>query len=256
MMVKSNFMNLTGKWVLLLAGTLAIGWNRDDSIESTVSPVEISLTHLAAGNLLELDKVIVNPHGEPVTITNLAYYLSHFALLDASDRLVTLTPEFYLVSEKNPASKKIRFFAPQGTYKALQILIGVDSTRNVSGIQSGALDPANGMFWSWNTGYIFAKLEGKSVVSAAPLQNVTYHIGGFKKQDGSLQTVTLNFPEQLVVKKARNPVIAMNAEVNAWFSGKHSIKIAEHPFCMDPGDLARKISENYTGMFSITSVTN
>jgi hypothetical protein len=160
-------MKLTAKWVILLGGILAIGCNREDSLESGFSAVEITLTHMAAGNALELDRLIANPHGEPVTITNFAYYLSHFALVDASDRLVTLTPEYYLVNEKDPASKTIRFFAPQGNYKAMQVLIGVDSARNVSGIQSGALDPANGMFWSWNTGYIFAKLEGKSVVSAA-----------------------------------------------------------------------------------------
>jgi len=249
-------MKLAAKWVVLLAGTVVLGCNREDSVESGVSPVEMTLTHMAAGNLLELDKVIVNPHGEPVTITNFAYYLSHFALVDASDRLVTLTPEYYLVNEKDPASKTIRFFAPQGTYKALQVLIGVDSARNVSGIQSGALDPANGMFWSWNTGYIFAKLEGKSVVSAAPLQNVTYHIGGYKKQDGALQTVTLSFPDPLMVKKGKNPVITLSADVDRWFSGKHSIRIATDAFCMSPGDLARKIAENYAGMFTITSVTN
>jgi hypothetical protein len=88
------------------------------------------------------------------------------------------------------------------------------------------------------------------------LQNVTYHIGGYKKQDGALQTVTLLFPDPLMVKKGKNPVIALSADVDRWFSGKHSIRIATDAFCMNPGDLARKISENYAGMFTITSVTN
>ncbi len=243
-------------YVLLLAGILPAGCMREESMESSVSPVEMTLTHFAAGDLLELNKLIINPHGEPVTFTNFAYYLSHFALIDASDRVVPLSVEYFLVNEKDPASKTLRFFAPTGTYKGLQLLIGVDSARNVSGVQSGALDPANGMFWSWNTGYIFAKLEGKSVVSNAPLQNVTYHIGGYKKQDGALQTVTLNFPERLEVKKAKNPVIAAAADVDSWFAGKHSIQISVDAFCMNPGELARKISENYAGMFTITSITN
>jgi hypothetical protein len=35
---------------------------------------------------------------------------------------------------------------------AIKFLLGVDSLKNVSGIQTGALDPAKGMFWTWNTG--------------------------------------------------------------------------------------------------------
>jgi hypothetical protein len=247
----------TGKnWIVMVALFLVLGCTRDESMETDVSPVTISITHHAAGDLLELGKMIANSNGEPVTITTFAYYLSNFALVKSDDKIVPLAPQYFLINEKDPASKNISFFAPQGTYKAIQLMIGVDSARNVSGIQTGALDPVNGMFWSWNTGYIFAKLEGKSVVSTAPLQNVTYHIGGFKKQESAIQTIVLGFPELLVVKKARNPVIDMTAEVDKWFSGKHLISISNEAFCMNPGDLARKISENYASMFTITSVTN
>lgn len=243
-------------WIMMLAGVLLMGCSREESFESSYSQVTISLTHHAAGNLLELDKMIINPHGEPLTITNLAYYLSNFVLVRDDDKMVPLAVQYFLVNEKDTAYKTISFFAPQGTYKAIQLLIGVDSARNVSGIQTGALDPANGMFWSWNTGYIFAKLEGKSAVSTAPLQNVTYHIGGFKKQESALQTVVLGFPELLMVKKARMPIIGITADVDKWFSGKHLIAISSEAFCMNPGDLARKISENYASMFTVTSVTN
>ena len=37
--------------------------------------------------------------------------------------------------------------------------LGVDSLRNVTGVQTGALDPAMDMYWTWNTGYVMAKLE-------------------------------------------------------------------------------------------------
>jgi hypothetical protein len=232
----------TGKnWIVVLAWLLVLGCTRDESMETSISPVSISITHHAAGNLLELGKLITNPHGEPLTISAFAYFLSNFALVNVDDKLVPLGLQYFLVNEKDTASKTISFFAPQGTYKAIQLMIGVDSARNVSGIQ---------------TGYIFAKLEGKSVVSTAPLQNVTYHIGGFKKQESAIQTIVLGFPEPLVVKKARNPVIDMTAEVDRWFSGKHLISISNEAFCMNPGELARKISENYAAMFTITSVTN
>lgn len=238
---------------LLVSGP---GCSRENSFQTEMAPVEIRLTHLAGGSTLTLEQPVTNPHGEPITVTGFAYYLSNFALVDAADRTITLAQEYFLVNEKNQDSKTIRFFAPEGSYKAIKLLIGVDSARNVSGVQSGALDPANGMFWSWNTGYIFAKLEGKSAVSTAPLQNVTYHIGGFKKAESSLQIIRLDFPQPLEVKKAKNPSIALSAELNKWFSGKHNIKISESAFCMNPGELATRISENYAAMFTVTAVSN
>ena len=59
-------------------------------------------------------------------------------------------------------------------------MIGVDSARNTSGAQLGALDPANSMFWSWNSGYIFVRMEGNSPQSTQPYNKLQFHIGGFK----------------------------------------------------------------------------
>jgi hypothetical protein len=50
----------------------------------------------------------------------------------------------------------------------IRFLLGVDSARNVSGIQTGALDPARGMFWTWNSGYVMAKIEGSSPSAHVP----------------------------------------------------------------------------------------
>ena len=49
---------------------------------------------------------------------------------------------------------------PNGEYTKVNYTIGVDAARNTEGAQDGALDLVNGMFWSWNTGYIFMKMEG------------------------------------------------------------------------------------------------
>lgn len=220
-------------------------------------PVKINVTHKFGSELLQLGKEITNPHGEPLTITAFAYYLSHFALTDASGRKHVLPVEYFLVDEKVTTTKNITFQAPPGTYQSIEWLIGVDSTRNVSGVQSGALDPANGMFWSWNTGYIFAKLEGKSTISSEPLQNVTYHIGGFKQVESALQTVKLTFPQPLIVQEASNPPsIEIDANALAWFQGASDVKISETAYTMTPGALAQRISANYARMFNVTSVKN
>jgi hypothetical protein len=63
---------------------------------------------------------------------------------------------------------------PAGTYTGMYLTMGVDSARNVSGAQEGALDPANGMFWSWTSGYIMIKAEGLSPQGAGG--SFTYHL--------------------------------------------------------------------------------
>jgi hypothetical protein len=242
-----------------LFGTIALlmtGCEKENSDQTGYPPINIDLVHRAAGSLLKLDEGYTNPHGEPLTVTTFKYYLSNFSLVSTTGTEVLLNPEYFLIDEKLPSSKNFFIYAPEGKYESMRVLIGVDSTRNVSGVQSGALDPANGMFWSWNTGYIFAKLEGKSPVSTAPLQNVTYHIGGFKRVESALQLVTLIFPEPLEVKKGGASSINISANLDAWFNAVNPIKIAEQPFSMDPGNLSVSISENYANMFTVESVKN
>jgi hypothetical protein len=248
------------KFILGMAVSLALlqygCYDDNQGLGDETYPVKISLTHRSGAELLQLGKEITNPHGEPLSITTFAYYISHFALTDASGTKVVLPVSYYFVDEKSSTTKTITFEAPAGTYQSLELLIGVDSTRNVSGVQSGALDPANGMFWSWNTGYIFAKMEGKSPLSTAPLQNVTYHIGGFKQAESALQTVTLPFPQPLRVQAAGVATIEMEANTLAWFQGASNVKIAEHAFTMTPGPLAQRIASNYARMFSVTAIKN
>ena len=207
--------------------------------------LDIIITHYLAGEELILDSASVTPLGEPITITNLKYYLSNFQLINAGGNTITLPVAYFLVNEKNNASKTITLKLPGGNYRAIRMLIGVDSSRNVSGVQEGALDPALGMFWSWNTGYIFAKLEG-----------VTYHIGGFKAAESALQTIELPFPRTTVLKPGENAIAGIVVNLDRWFDGPYKLHIAQEPFCMNPGELAQHISDNYSKMFTITSMNN
>jgi hypothetical protein len=130
--------------------------------------------------------------------------------------------------------------------------VGVDSTRNVSGAQTGALDPTNGMFWTWNTGYIFAKLEGRSPSSAAPFQKLTHHIGGFRTGENAIRKITLAMPFEI----GRAKELVINADVQKWFDGPHQISIASNASVMSPGGVALKIADNYASMFSVNKVVN
>ena len=135
-------------------------------------------------------------------------------------------------------------------------MVGVDSARNVSGAQTGALDPAKGMFWTWNTGYIMAKLEGNS--PASPTGIFEYHIGGFKQNESVIKKPVLLFPfgQILDLKPGKSSEMTVTANVNSWFYNPHDIKLNVNPVCTTPGILAQQIAENYSKMFIVDTVIN
>jgi hypothetical protein len=242
--------------ILVLAAVVLVGCKTEISNNNIAGKVNFVVSHRMNGAPLVLNAPFSTPLGEPFIPLALSYYISNIKLVDLDGKIISQGANYFLVDERKPLSKSFVAALPVGTYKAIKFTLGVDSIRNVSGIQAGALDPANGMFWSWNTGYIFAKLEGKSVVSTAPLSNVTYHIGGFRTGENALQEVTLNLPEPLLVKTSGKATLRLEADVAKWFSGRHQISIAKNAFCMDPGPLAQQIAENYAGMFTVTAVEN
>jgi len=60
----------------------------------------------------------------------------------------------------------------------ISLLFGIDSTIQVGGVGTGALDPLLGMYWTWQTGYVQWKMEGAIRVDGveSPLE---LHLGGF-----------------------------------------------------------------------------
>jgi hypothetical protein len=206
---------------------------------------------------LALNTTYANSFGEEFVVTKLKYYITNIQLLNTSTNTkANINESFFLVDEADPVSKTFNIQLPSGKYNAISFLIGVDSLHNVSGAQSGALDPAKDMFWTWNSGYIMAKLEGNSPVSTLPNQMIEYHIGGFKGTDNVVKRLTLSFPFQQQLEEKGRLTIDIAADINAWFKSIHDLTISTNPTCTSPGSLAKQYSDNYAMMFSISSVVN
>jgi len=78
--------------------------------------------------------------------------------------------------------------------------IGVDSLTNVSGIFEGDLDPANGMYWTWQSGYINFKLEGTSSLCPSRKNKFYWHIGGYSPPFNTLRQVALKTNEKVNIQ--------------------------------------------------------
>lgn len=208
--------------------------------------VVIQFKHRVGNKELVLfDETYTNRLGEPFVINKFRYYISSLVVTGANGTVTKQPDIYYLVNEADSLSKIITL-PLNARIQSISFVIGVDSIRNVSGVQTGSLDPANGMFWTWNSGYVFAKLEGQSDISRAAAHSFTWDVGGFRQRENALRTVKLN-----VNGTQRSDTIVVNADILKWFDAVHPLSIAQTPTCHQPGKLAMQIADNYSAMFSV-----
>ena len=207
---------------------------------------------------LEFGKNYTNFFKQSYTVKTFKFYVHDIEMINTDSGRVfkTSADKYYLVDFADSTSTSIKLSILPFQYNRISFMVGVDSARNVSGAQTGALDPANGMFWTWNTGYIMAKLEGNAPTS--PSGTFEYHIGGFKEPDNVIKKPTLLFPfgQTLDLKPEKTSEITVSANINSWFYNPHDIKFNQTPVCTTPGSLAKQIAENYSKMFTVDSVIN
>jgi hypothetical protein len=199
----------------------------------------------------------INPFGESYSIKTFKYYISNLGLHGTATTAME-KESYHLIDESLPGSLSISFETAENSFTSLSFLTGVDSTRNVSGAQTGALDPLKDMFWTWNSGYIMAKMEGTSPLSNQVGNIIQYHIGGFSGANSVLKPISLNFPsgKSVVIKKGQTSEIKVEADFNKWWQKPNDIKIINLPVCTTPGALAKKMADNYSKMFTVTDVVN
>ena len=144
-------------------------------------------------------------------VTTINYYISNIILeKENSDGsiyyyVVPKEESYFLIRGNESASRTFTLSnIPVGQYTGVSFMVGVDSTKSTADIEerTGVLDPIENddMYWTWNSGYIFFKLEGRS--PQAPEVNgqqlFRYHIGGFGGYDGE----TFNNLRRLVINSS------------------------------------------------------
>jgi hypothetical protein len=164
---------------------------------------------------------------------------------------------YFLVDAARPASQIIDVQLSNVPFNRLMFQVGIDSILNVSGAQTGALDPLNGMFWTWNSGYIMAKLEGSSSLSKGLNNAFTYHIGGFREGEKTQREIILPLPNQQewVLEKTNLTEMVISVEIDKWFRSAHSLPISSIAENMSPGPLSTLYADNYANLFTLASVT-
>jgi len=222
----------------------------DKYSSSKAGTVRIIFNNTANGKPISLrDSLYSNYFGEQYSISKLKYYISNISIGN------NIMEGYYLM---NAASGDSSFdiSCKPGTYNNLEFLLGVDSIKNCSGAQTGALDPMNDMFWTWNTGYVMFKMEGNSTASSSDLQRIEHHVGGYKGSNNVSTKIKFNFTSANLLQVKANSTTEVLIEMNLdnYWHGNSDIKISESPVCTTTGELAKKIASNFKNLFSIKNI--
>jgi hypothetical protein len=246
---------ITKEWFLVISMAALVA-----AMSFRYIPVRTGLTihinNYVGDRLLALDTATYrNELGQSFTVTNFKYYISGIKLKDKNGKERYVHEGYYLIKQDDDASHMIQLdYVPEGEYTDMEFTLGVDSLHNCSGAQSGALDPANGMFWAWNTGYIFLKLEGKAPESRSPGRIFEYHIGGYKAPANCIRDIKLSMASKpLLIGTDKNPHMYIRADVQEVLRTPTTIDFTKLSSVTDFHQ-APVIADNYKDMFRIFGI--
>ncbi len=220
----------------------------------TTGNLKVELDPKWNGQVFALGNTYVTATGDSITPSMFKYYISNVVLTKEDGSTWTEENSYRLINHEDGAEEFTLTNVPAGEYESITFTLGVDSLHNVSGAQTGALDPANQMFWSWNSGYIFSKLEGTSPQSSTG--NISFHVGGFKDPNNAIRTITLPFAtsgghSHAEVSPIATPEVHLFVNTEKTFNG---INVSATNSAHMPGATAMKIADNYAGMFVVDHV--
>lgn len=261
--------NIVKLIVFTMITTLFVNCKKDTKAPDPVAPTPVVPANsnnlnvefepmVGDSGLVLTTQTYTNQAGNTFNVTIWKYYVSNIQLTKTDNTVITIPNTYFLVDHSSAATSMISIpNVPYGDYKGMQFTLGVDSARNVSGAQTGALDPANGMFWTWTSGYIMAKMEGASPQSTDVANKLVFHIGGFSGVNNVLKTINIPFNTSVAnVTSSISPKIHISSDLLTWFKAPTAIDFATLNKVHMPGANAVTVANNYASMFKFEHVHN
>ncbi len=166
----------------VLATALLAGCGKDEKAieaELTINPKAFWGTER-----LIIGDTYADPFERPILVQDLRCYLTGIYAINENDEALFISSVEHLDFSETPSIKKT---LPTGRYKGLRFGIGVDAARNTGQDPSQypnahplSVVTSQGMFWTWNSGYIFVQFQGKTALdgdASNMLDSYAFHIG-------------------------------------------------------------------------------
>lgn len=223
------------------------------STEATVE-VHMDLVTDSIQNKLELNRYYALGD-DSVSFAEVRYWLSNveFILEDGS---VWKEKASYRLMETTSSTEREEFAVklPAGKYKGIRFALGVDSNRNSSiDSISGELDVTKGMSWTWNTGYIFMKVDGGFYNAALDDKGPwNYHVG----TNANYRVLEFMFDHHSIELADKGTAkIHFAVKLLDFFRKPNVMSLRDNPSLMvGPANLTIKASENYAAAIELDHV--
>ncbi len=178
---------------------------------------------------------------DSVEIATLKFYISGIKFYSNDELIDETVKKHHLIDLENPPSLYILHTDEKHTkFNRIQFSIGVDSITSESGVFGGDLDPVNGMYWTWQSGYINFKLEGKSKLCPSRKNQFTFHIGGYQYPYNSIQNLNFSI--------AGSNDIVIDIDVSSLLN---QLKLTELYEVMSPNEKAVEMAQKIAAAFSV-----
>ena len=231
---------------------------------SVKGSVAVEFDNVAGSSDLQLNTgTYTNAAGESFTVTKLKYYVSNFVFTNTAGTEYTVPKDscYFLVDESVEDSHETEMRIPEGEYKTVSFWLGVDSLKCTADIsqRKDVLDVTGDgadMYWTWNSGYIFFKMEGTSPAITGGMGNeFYYHIGGFGGYSSptinNLKKITLDLTARgtAKIKASKSTDVHLLVDILKAFNGSSTVSLAANPMVMF-NPFSTSVSANYTAMFA------
>jgi len=129
---------------------------------------------------------------DSIRVETLKFYISEIEFINDNEHSWKEKNSYHLIDFENNESQTILLNVAKNTHTTqLKFNIGIDSITSNSGALSGDLDPVNGMYWAWQSGYVNFKMEGTSPICETRKHQFQFHLGGYKQPFYAMQRITL-----------------------------------------------------------------
>jgi len=197
----------------------------------------VRIVPLFEGKPLMLNETYTAKDSAEYTISTLRFYVSNIRISSSEGEKEIKNIHMFDLED----ASSVELFRSTDAINSIDFLLGTDSLTNVSGILDGPLDPLLGMYWTWNSGYINFKLEGKSDRSTQADKSFEYHIGGYLPPFSTARRVHLDLHSSV-------QEIRIELHVDKWLKG---IDLNSIPSIMIPGKEAARLADHLVPHFQI-----
>ncbi len=243
---------------LLLVNFLSFSsCQKDESVEATApekttGTVEIHFVPTMNGEAFQMNQTFIGPNGLRMKYETFKFYVSDFQLHSATS--VLGSSEISLI-DFSLNDKSISIEANPGTISEISYGLGVKKSLNGTGdpnfnpaayANNHPLSVYNGMYWTWASGYVFSKLEGRIDTSTTQSQDPNYSFFYHSGKDTLYASHGISGFNETVVK-GQKTLIYLKVEVNDVFKTQSdTINMVQQYFThtTDHYELAQEVISN------------